>query len=204
MTRPAAADVVSSGTAPQSSPLPRARKGSPSPKASGAICGAAGLTGRHLAPVTSRQQGCGIADPVQIVAVQGVKLSLPLTMDCSIARALNEWVGTVLQPNFGGQVRRLDVAGAYACRGRNNIDGAKISEHGKGRAVDVAGLTMTDGRSITVARDWNRGRDGQKMTQSYKAGCGIFGTTLGPGSDGYHEDHMHFDMPSDRRSPYCH
>lgn len=173
------------------------------PSGKGAICGVAGLTGRHLPPVTSGNSGCGIAEPVQLQTVQGVRLSMPLTMDCSAARALNEWVRVVVQPTFSNRVRRLDVAGAYVCRGRNNVRGAKISEHGRGRAVDVSGLTFNDGTSITVARNWNKGRDGQLMAQAYKAGCGIFGTTLGPGSDGYHEDHMHFDVPSNRRSPYC-
>lgn len=169
----------------------------------GAICGVDGLAGRHVTAVTSGTDGCGIADPVEITAVQGVRLSVPLTMDCVAAKALNEWVRVVLQPTFSDRVRRLDVAGAYVCRGRNNVRGAKVSEHGRGRAVDVSGLTFTDGGSITVAGNWNKGRDGQLMTKAYKAACGIFGTTLGPGSDGYHEDHMHFDMPSNRRSPYC-
>ena len=33
--------------------------------------------------------------------------------------------------------------------------------------------------------------------------AGIFGTTLGPGSDGYHEDHMHFDTAHQRGGAYC-
>lgn len=173
------------------------------PPKTGAICGVDGLAGRHVAAVTSSTTGCGISDPVEITAVQGVRLSEALTMDCVAAKALNEWVRVVLQPTFANRVRRLDVAGAYVCRGRNNVRGAKVSEHGRGRAVDVSGLTFTDGGRITVAGDWNKGRDGQLMTKAYKAACGIFGTTLGPGSDGYHEDHMHFDVPSNRRSPYC-
>lgn len=172
--------------------------------AAGALCGVAGLVGKPLPPVTSDIDGCGIEDPVQLTSVQGVPLSMPLVLDCSIAKAMNTWVRTVLQPGFDQRIRRIDVAGGYVCRGRNNVKGAKVSEHGRGRAIDVSGLTFTDGHSITVAADWNKGADGQRMTRSYKAGCGIFGTTLGPDSDGYHEDHMHFDMPSNRRSPYCH
>ncbi|MDB6453821.1 extensin-like domain-containing protein [Falsirhodobacter sp. 20TX0035] len=176
----------------------------PAPKAAtGALCGVAGLGGKPLPARRSTTTGCGIEDPVEVTSVQGVPLSLPLELDCSVAKAMNDWVRTVLQPTFEQRVRRIDVAGGYVCRGRNNVPGAKVSEHGRGRAIDVSGLTFTDGRSVTVARDWNKGRDGQLMARSYKAGCGIFGTTLGPGSDGYHEDHMHFDMPSNRRSPYC-
>ncbi|MCC6519568.1 MAG: extensin family protein, partial [Tabrizicola sp.] len=37
----------------------------------------------------------------------------------------------------------------------------------------------------------------------YKAGCGYFMTTLGPGSDGYHEDHFHFDASARKGGAYC-
>lgn len=169
----------------------------------GQLCGVRGIEGEQIAPVTSRVNGCGIADAVRVRAVTGVRLSQPATVDCSVARALNSWVDDVLQPAMDGQVRALQIAGSYTCRGRNNQSGAKISEHGKGRAVDVSGITFRDGQTITVLGDWNKGARGRAMVAAYKGGCGIFGTTLGPGSDGYHEDHMHFDTPSDRRSAYC-
>ena len=41
------------------------------------------------------------------------------------------------------------------------------------------------------------------IRKAQKAACGIFGTTLGPGSDGYHEDHLHFDTASYRNGSYC-
>lgn len=201
MPRPVT-DAAAVVAAPSGTLRPVLRPVTPVPPPSG-ICGVTGLSGTHLPPVTSDVPGCGIADPVEVTAVQGVALSMPLTIDCSIGRAVNEWVRTVLKPTFENRIRQIDVAGAYACRGRNNVEDAKISEHGKGRAIDISGLTFTDGSSVTVARDWNTGRDGTLLTRAYHAGCGIFGTTLGPGSDGYHEDHMHFDMPSNRRSPYC-
>lgn len=191
------------------SPRPRARPipGPDIPLAlpvpAAGLCAVTGLTGTTMPEVRSDVRGCGIAEPVRVTAVQGVPLSMPLVMDCTVARAMNDWVRKVLKPTFADRLLRIDVAGAYTCRGRNNVSGAKISEHGRGRAVDVSGLGFTDGTAITVARDWNKGRDGRLMAEAYKDACGIFGTTLGPGSDGYHEDHMHFDVPSNRRSPYC-
>ena len=41
------------------------------------------------------------------------------------------------------------------------------------------------------------------MRKAHKGACGIFGTTLGPGSDGYHEDHLHFDTAAHRSGAYC-
>jgi hypothetical protein len=37
----------------------------------------------------------------------------------------------------------------------------------------------------------------------HRAACGRFGTTLGPGSDGMHEDHLHFDTARHANGPYC-
>nr|WP_280517685.1 extensin family protein [Falsirhodobacter halotolerans] len=161
------------------------------------------MKGERRAPIAAQVNGCGIANPVRLTEVSGVRLSEPADVDCSIAVALDTWVRTVLQPGFDNRVRQLDVAGAYVCRGRNRVAGAKISEHGRGRAIDIRSLVMTDGSRVSVARDWNRGDAGRRMVEAYTRGCGIFGTTLGPGSDGYHEDHMHFDVPLTRRSPYC-
>lgn len=209
--RPQFTQLAAAVAMPQSSPRPE-RRGTaavfvpPPPVVAprrGQLCGVAGIEGEPIAAITSRTNGCGVADAVRVRAVSGVRLSQAATVDCSIAQALNTWVDNVLQPAFDGQVRTLQIAGSYTCRGRNNQRGAKISEHGKGRAVDISGLTFRDGETITVERDWNRGQRGRAMVAAYRGGCGIFGTTLGPGSDGYHEDHMHFDTPSNRRSPYC-
>lgn len=211
--RPTVQAEADAGTEPPaSSPRPerremrtaaiRPRPGAVEPRR-GQLCDMPGLEGERMAPITARVTGCGVPDAVRVRSVSGVRLSQALTVDCSVARALNTWVGDVLQPAFGGQVRQLQIAGSYTCRGRNNQAGAKISEHGKGRAVDISGITFGDGATITVQDDWNRGRRGRAMVAAYKGGCGIFGTTLGPGSDGYHEDHMHFDTPESRRSPYC-
>ena len=46
-------------------------------------------------------------------------------------------------------------------------------------------------------------RNFKTLRPAHKAACGVFGTTLGPGSDGYHEDHMHFDTAAHRNGSYC-
>jgi hypothetical protein len=157
------------------------------------------LTGQAVDRIRSRTNGCGVEDPVQITAVGDIALSTPATMDCTTANALARWVDEGLRPAFDGtQIAGLQVAGHYICRTRNNVRGARISEHGRGKAIDISGIILGDGTVLTVAGNWNR-----QMRAAYQAGCGIFGTTLGPGSDGYHEDHMHFDTASHRNGPYC-
>ena len=104
-----------------------------------------------------------------------------------------------LQPAFGrAKVIELRVAAHYICRSRNNIRGARISEHGRGKAIDIAAVTLENGKTVSVL-----GGFGKELRRAHKAACGIFTTTLGPGSDGFHEDHLHYDTASHRSGAYC-
>lgn len=164
----------------------------------GSVCGVASIKGEEIARIESKVKGCGIEDPVAITSVGGVKLSQTATVDCSIAKALNRWVDEVAQPTFKGNLVEMQVAAHYACRSRNNIKGAKISEHGKGRAIDITAFTLSDGTVLSVARDF-----GRLLRRIHKAACGYFRTTLGPGSDGYHEDNLHYDTSARSGGAYC-
>lgn len=164
----------------------------------GSVCGVAAIKGEEIARIGSKVKGCGVEDPVAVTSVAGVRLSQSATVDCSIAKALNSWVDEVAQPAFDGKLVELQVAAHYVCRSRNNVRGAKVSEHGKGRAIDISAFILSDGKVLTVARDYNR-----LLRRIYKAACGYFRTTLGPGSDGYHEDHFHFDTSARSGGAYC-
>ncbi len=164
----------------------------------GSVCGVSAIKGEPIARISSKVSGCGVEDPVRVTSVAGVRLSQAATVDCSIAKALNSWVDEVAQPAFDGRLVELQVAAHYICRSRNNVKGARISEHGKGRAIDISAFILSNGKVLTVAQDYNR-----LLRRIYKAGCGYFRTTLGPGSDGYHEDHFHFDTSARKGGAYC-
>jgi len=169
----------------------------------GSVCGDRAVRGSELAAITASTRGCGIAAPVRVTSIAGVALDPAPTLACETAQALREWVDEGLQPAFGrNRVVGLNVAADYSCRTRNNRGGAKVSEHGRGRAIDISGFVLADGSVRTVEDDW-RGRAGKPIKAAYKSACGIFGTTLGPGSDGYHENHLHFDTASYRSGAYC-
>lgn len=167
---------------------------------SGYVCGDPDIKGVELAPIQSPVKGCGVPEPVRVTSVAGMPLTNAATINCETASALKSWVNKGLRPAFGAdKVAALIVIDSYSCRPRNNVRGAKISEHGRGKAIDIGGLKMADGTVLTVLHDFNR-----QMRQAYRAGCGIFGTTLGPGSDGFHENHMHFDTARQRGGgSYC-
>jgi hypothetical protein len=164
----------------------------------GSVCGVSAIKGEEMARISSKVNGCGVEDPVRVTSIAGVRLSQSATIDCSIAKALNSWVDEVAQPAFDGKLVELQVAAHYICRSRNNVRGAKISEHGKGRAIDISAFILSNGTVLTVAKNYNK-----LLRRIYKAGCGYFKTTLGPGSDGYHEDHFHFDTSARKGGAYC-
>lgn len=165
----------------------------------GSVCGDPDIKGIVIPPVTSKTKGCGIDEPVKITEVAGVRFSQPATVDCGTAIAFKKWIIQGMRPAFGNrEVVQLHIFGSYSCRARNNVRGAKISEHGRGKAIDVAGFVLSNGQEWTIKKDYNK-----TIRKAYKAACGIFGTTLGPGSDGYHEDHLHFDTADHSNGAYC-
>jgi hypothetical protein len=185
---------------PEDAPIAKGKRVKvPKQSLKGSVCGDPDIRGEALAPIGSPTRGCGIAEPVRVTSIAGVAFSQPATFDCTTAKALKKWMVKGMQPAFGKRkVVKLHIFGSYMCRSRNNVKGAKISEHGRGKAVDIAGFVFADGKEWTVLKDYNK-----TIRKAHKAACGIFGTTLGPGSDGYHENHLHFDTASYRRGSYC-
>lgn len=176
------------------------------PRASGNLCGIRGVQGEVIPPITSAVAGCGVAAPVRVTHVDGIKLSQPSVLDCETTAALHRWVQTGVKPAFrrrGGGVAELRVAAHYVCRPRNHRPGAPVSEHGRGRAIDISGIILRDGTEINVLNDWRGSRHSNALRKMHRAACGPFGTTLGPGSDGMHEDHFHYDTARHRNGPVC-
>lgn len=169
---------------------------------SGKLCGIPGLEGQRIAPIDGPGR-CGIDDPVQITAVSGIRLSTPARVNCTTAKAFKLWVDRGIKPAVGkrgGGIESIRIAASYACRSRNSQRGAKLSEHAKGNAIDVSGVVLRNGETLTVLGDWRRGPVIKRM---HKSACGPFGTVLGPNSDRFHQDHIHVDVASYRSGPYC-
>ena len=171
----------------------------------GMVCGNPEIQGEVVGFVPGRISGCGISDAVRVKSVSGVGLSQQAMMDCTTAKALNRWVNNGVKPALRskGHVVELRVAAHYACRTRNNQPGARISEHGTGRAIDISGFRMDDGQVITVLNHWDARGFRTAMRKMHRTACGPFGTVLGPDSDRFHRDHFHFDTAQYRSGPFC-
>lgn len=171
---------------------------------SNALCWDARLLGKAIGRVDGPGV-CGIDQAVQLTSVAGVPLSQPSVMDCNTARTFADWVQDAAGPTYAdeGGVAQVRVAAHYVCRTRNHQPGAKVSEHGKGKAVDVSALTLGSGRVVTVLDGWRDPNDGPRLRRLHGAACGPFGTVLGPESDQWHQSHFHFDTASHRGGSYC-
>lgn len=207
--RPSAAKVLGPGMSPRPvirpDAIPQKAMSRKREQRRGSVCDNIGIQGEVVGFVPGRIAACGIPEAVQITSVAGVTLSQPSLMDCTTAEALHTWVERGVKPEFRqrGPVVQLQVAAHYACRTRNHQPGARISEHGKGRAIDISGFVMADGEVITISQGWGQGTTLRLLRNVHRAACGPFGTVLGPESDRFHQNHFHLDTARYRGGPYC-
>lgn len=130
---------------------------------------------------------------------QTVKLHPQANVQRAVGLATAKWVETVVQPaakkHFGSNIAQLRVAASFACRTRNGVKGAKLSEHGYGNAIDISVFTLANGKKISVAGGWKGKRAERGFLREVNAGaCQYFTTVLGPKADRHHQDHFHLDL----------
>jgi len=121
------------------------------------------------------------------------------TLACPIVSVLDRWLADSVQPSaqrwFGARVVEIRQISAYSCRGMNGNSHAHISEHAFGNALDIAAFTLADGRHVTVKDGWSGMPEEQGFLRDVQAtACQQFNTVLAPGSNAYHDDHIHVDL----------
>lgn len=150
---------------------------------------------------------CGIFAPVRVTSVAGMRLEPPALLGCPTARRLADWLDGVVRveatERLQSRVARVRTMGSYACRTQNRVAGGRLSEHARGRAVDIGGFTFTNGREISLVRHWGAGPGGAFLRDIWRKACGPFATVLGPEADRHHRNHFHLDTAPRGGAPYC-
>jgi hypothetical protein len=149
---------------------------------------------------------CGGDDLVRLEAVvlpdnRQVAVKPAAILRCPMAAAIADWVRsdmTALAEKLGTALSELDNFDSFECRGRNRVAGAKLSEHGRANALDMRALKFANGQSLSLT---DRAAPRAQREAVLQSVCARFTTVLGPGSDWYHEDHIHLDI-AERRSGY--
>ncbi|MBH5397592.1 extensin family protein [Bradyrhizobium sp. CNPSo 4010] len=149
---------------------------------------------------------CGGEDLVRLEAVvlpdkRKVTVKPAAILRCPMASALADWLRKDMVPlaaSLGSPISELDNFDSFECRGRNRVAGAMLSEHGKANAIDIRAIKLANGQSIGLTDRTTSREVRERVLHSV---CARFSTVLGPGSDWYHEDHVHLDL-AQRRNDY--
>jgi hypothetical protein len=213
-------DFAAAQTVPMPRPRPAERATSQSQPAATAVEPAPPsacrlrLTGNlALAPSLPSIDGpgeCGADDVVRLEAVvlpnrTRIAVVPPAILRCTLAEAIVQWAREDVAPaarSLDAALKSIDNYASYDCRGRNRIVGAKLSEHGKANALDIRSLELANGTVVQLT-DPHVSKDFRERLR--KSTCARFMTVLGPGSDGYHENHVHVDL-AERKNGHrmCH
>lgn len=144
---------------------------------------------------------CGMEHPFKVAAFAdgAIEVSPRATLACPMIRNLNVWLEEVVQPAavawMGSPVVGIKQMSSYSCRGMNGNPSARISEHAFGNALDIGAFVFADGRTITIKDNWRGPQDARGFLLQVQAGaCEVFTTTLAPGSNIFHYDHIHVDL----------
>src|SRR3954447_17879883 len=193
---------------PEEAEKPAAEKTEPAPPPRSA-CRLALTEAIAIAPSIPAINGpgsCGGDDLVRLEAVvlpdrRQVAVKPAAILRCAMAAAVADWVRTDMAPfaqSLGTTLSDLDNFDSFECRGRNRVSGAKLSEHGRANAIDIRALKFANGHSLSLT---DRGAAREQREAVLRSVCARFTTVLGPGSDWYHEDHIHLDL-AERRGGY--
>ncbi|WP_443304485.1 extensin-like domain-containing protein [Variovorax sp. CCNWLW235] len=154
--------------------------------------------------------GCGFKNAVRLRSA-GVRLGTAPSLSCPMALSFFMWERHALQPaamqHFGQPVAAVEHLGSYACRnvnrGEGAVPGASRSRHATADALDVAGLTLANGRRITVLQAWPRSGSADAAStndpaallvrDAHRGACRFFNGVLGPDYNAAHRDHLHLE-----------
>ena len=149
---------------------------------------------------------CGDVAPVRITAVllEGggkVELRPAAVARCEMAYEFAKWVREDLSRSIrplNSGLKRIEIAASYHCRPRNNVAGARLSEHGLANAIDVGALVLDNNLRIAIV---DPKAPQYLFAEMRLSTCKRFTTVLGPGSDAAHRNHVHLDLAK-RRGGY--
>lgn len=152
------------------------------------------LRDRYFAP------GCNYK---AVVASQpAVPFRPGLTATCGLTAALAWYereVNEIAARTLQAKVVRIDHVGTYVCRNVNRSEDGMRSEHATANAIDITAFRLSNGKVVSVTRDWKKQTpEGKFLREAHDAACDLFNVVLGPDYNKAHATHFHLDLGSYR------
>lgn len=143
---------------------------------------------------------CHIRNRTRVGGLSKADMS-PMATTCEMAARMYLWERHSLQAaarrHLGVEVARIHHFDSYSCRAIRTANGSsgRMSEHATANAVDISGFTLTDGRRISLVRDWGSDDEAAAFLRAARDGlCDWFNLVLSPDYNTLHADHFHADM----------
>ncbi|WP_424941426.1 extensin family protein [Aliiroseovarius sp. S253] len=156
----------------------------------------AGIGFSKMEPLVSGEH-CGISQRGSLSSLIDAQVS-PIETRCSTALRLAMWEHHDIQPaarqHLGSDVSQLLHIGSYNCRKMRTSRGTENawSSHATARAFDITGVRLSDGRRLTLLKNWEgAGAEAAFMRQIWRGSCKWFRLVLGPDYNRLHADHFH-------------
>lgn len=162
-------------------------------------CLAALETGASAAPLPDFQQSemCHIRPRVDLRTLGQARVD-PVMTRCQTALRMAMWERHGVQPaakaHLGTAVREITHFSSYNCRPMRTSRGStgRMSTHATADAIDISGFVLSDGRRITLTRNWDGpGPEADFLRAVRDSACDWFRVTLGPDYNALHADHFH-------------
>ena len=146
-------------------------------------------------------QNCGISGRGELSGLVSARISGVETR-CTTVLRLAMWEHHVVQPAareiLGTEIRALRHLGSYNCRRMRTAQGENSgwSSHATADSIDITGVELADGRTLSLVRDWSRpGPEAAFLQRIGQEACDWFRVVLGPNFNRLHADHFHLQGP---------
>lgn len=148
-------------------------------------------------PDLNTSNRCHIRNRVELRAVAGIPMR-PVETRCQTALRLAMWAQQGIKPAaktfFNQNVTQIHHSSSFSCRQIRTPSGSsgRMSTHATANAIDVSGVTLSDGQRLTLLTGWTADDNRAPFFRDLRAtACKWFRVTLGPDYNALHADHFH-------------
>ncbi len=111
------------------------------------------------APIKEGECGSPVVYKVMSIGKSpAVAVSPPATLSCDMIGSLHTWIKKDLQPlarkHLGGPIVKIINMSSYSCRNAYGRRTARLSEHGRANALDIAGFETAKAGPTLVLNTW--------------------------------------------------